>query len=127
VVPPQGQPVGWLQQQVEKVRSFRKLPQNWDSYGAEPPSPAAVFWAEEVLETVSLKGYQSGWVEPSAEGGVMIAFRRGTDFGSIECYNSGSIVAVLSDGHGTIDARTVAPTARSLEDAVSQVGEHIHG
>jgi hypothetical protein len=123
---PRDGPIGWLERQLEKVRGFRRLRRGWDSYGAMPPNPNAVFWAEVVLEAAGLNGYEPEWIEPSVEGGVMVAFRRGTNFASIECYNSGSIVALLSDGRGTIEAHTFSQSTHSIEEALSLVGVHIH-
>src|SRR5215216_5742517 len=73
--------------QLAVLDSFRDLKLGWDSYGAEPPSVAAiqnarrilrVLWEGEVGATIRLS--------PSVEGGVGIIFR-GADkrYADIEC------------------------------------------
>ena len=41
---------------------------------------------------------------PSAEGGVALCFRNGGNFASLECLNTGEVIALTSDGKGNLNA-----------------------
>jgi hypothetical protein len=58
---------------------------------------------------------------------VLIAFRNGDRYGDIECDNDGDIVRLISDGHGTVEARAVAHDPAAIEEATEAVLKHVDG
>jgi hypothetical protein len=126
ITPPraEGVPAPWIREGIERIQQLRFLPRGWDSYDGEPPNGAAIAWAERIVEILGRQDFLPQWIAPSAEGGVMIGFSRGSRFGSIECYNSGSIVGLTSDGQGAIDVWQIAPDDHSIAAAITRVRRH---
>jgi hypothetical protein len=72
-------PESWVQRALDQLGEFAKLGQNWDSYGADPPSPLAIIIASELLRIVDKKfgklAYEQSQpqlVAPCPDGGIQI-------------------------------------------------------
>jgi hypothetical protein len=72
-------PGGWIQEALDKLDDIAKLEQDWDSYGADPPSLLAIFIASNLLLIVdkefSRLAYEQSYpqlVAPCADGGIQI-------------------------------------------------------
>ncbi|MDQ2731987.1 MAG: hypothetical protein M3Y56_10035 [Armatimonadota bacterium] len=72
----------------------------WDSYDAPPPNATARYWAEQMLHLLSEVQFRPDRVAPSVEGGVAIAWRRGSKNANIEFFNSGEILIATRDKMG---------------------------
>jgi len=79
----------WTTEFSKKLRDLSTLPSNWDSYGAEPPNKVALFWAFEILDVLSRKGFSPTTVTPSVENGIGISFIYHNKYADIECFLRG--------------------------------------
>jgi hypothetical protein len=77
-----------------RLSRLAMLPANWDTYGSEVPSAAAVAAAGVIGKAFINFGLIPDAVSPSAEGGVAICFVRNHKYADIECFNSGETLAV---------------------------------
>jgi hypothetical protein len=88
-----------LRVQVEarrKLIDLLRLPNDWNSFGAESPARNAIAVAGRVIDSLIRTNLVPDAVLPSAEGGVAICFVRDNRYADIECLNSGEILAVKS-------------------------------
>jgi len=115
----------WMEEATNTLDALRKLAPNWDSYGAEPPGQDALHRAHEVLEALDAMRFRPDRVAASAEGGVAIAFVREQRYADVECYNSGEILAVTSDGRGRPEVWEVAPN--EIGRTLDRIRDHIDG
>lgn len=60
-------PVTWSGA-FERLRGFRKLKKDWDSYGADPPSEAVCSRVEEILKVLQSIGWEPPSVVPCVDG-----------------------------------------------------------
>lgn len=88
----------WLAQAYKTLAKMRTLSQNWDSYGAPAPNAIAIEAARAVLSVLADTGFLPASIDPSAEGGVCIAFSRAKRYADLECFNTGEVLAVVSIG-----------------------------
>ena len=82
------------------LEELLELTEGWDSYGAAPPSELAVSLASGILRRLNDAGAPLPRTSPSAEDGVCMSFRNGCLYADIECFNSGEVLAAISDGKG---------------------------
>jgi hypothetical protein len=61
----------------ELIRSMWGIEKNWDSYGAEPPNAVSIRGASDFAQRAVMRGLFPERIEPSAEGGIAVAFFRG--------------------------------------------------
>ena len=54
-----------IKEALERIETFRKLEQNWDSYGGYPPRPAAIDMAKKLVG-----GF---FVSPVCDGTIIIS------------------------------------------------------
>jgi hypothetical protein len=76
---------------------------DWDSYGAEPPSPEAIRASKEILEELAGALILPSTIAPSAEGGVSVYFMTGNRTAYVETYNQGSQALVMYDQNGNTE------------------------
>jgi hypothetical protein len=86
---------------IESIDRLLSLPNNWNSYGAPPPSEVAIAATKKILTSLS------GWaivpenVRASAEGGIAIIFSGvGKNRAIIESLNNGEQYVLLYDIDG---------------------------
>jgi hypothetical protein len=82
---------------LKTIESLQKLPQGWDGLNAECPNRTAVNSAKLILVHLFRMKFLPDRITPSVENGVGISFVRGEKYADIECFNSGEILAVISD------------------------------
>lgn len=61
--------------EIHKLNSFLQLPDNWDSYGAQPPSKAAVERAIHFILKLVQKDQLPFFIAPSPNGDILIELR----------------------------------------------------
>jgi hypothetical protein len=59
----------------ERIESFADLPENWDSYGAEPISADTLSAALELVDSIGEAGGQPDWVEATADSTILLQHR----------------------------------------------------
>jgi len=113
----------WLRKALAEVRVLRRLPSDWDTYGAEPPSALAAHNAEDVLWLACGLDLRPDRVAPSSEGGVALTFLgEGRRYGHVECLDSGEIVALVSDGRDRVD---VWDATHSLAQSLGKIRDNL--
>ena len=109
---------------IEKVlNSFWQLERDWNSYGAEPPHRRAMDESIRFSSVAIDLGLTPDRVEPSAEGGVAIAFVRGDRRAIAEFLNDGSWDLLLYDKLGNLKATNVEGV--SFEAAVKEIRDYV--
>jgi hypothetical protein len=110
----------------DKLEQLGKLPNNWNSYGAEAPNVTAQYWAEQILTALLKANLPPLRLKPSAENGVAIIFRSGDKYADIECFNNGSIMAVMSNGAGHPEVWEIFPhDDGEIEHAIRKINGFI--
>jgi hypothetical protein len=108
---------------VRAVEDTRSLCEDWNGYRSEPPSELARELAKGVVLTAA-SVIVPDRVAPSAQGGIGICFYRGNKYADIECFNTGEILATVSDGSGRPQIWEVKP--REIRGALEKIGQHIN-
>lgn len=111
----------WLLKSTRKLQELENLPANWDSYGANPPNSIALFWGRESLTVLFEMNFPPTQITPSVEEGVGICFIRGKKYADIECFNTGEILAVTSDGQGNPNVWEVNPSREELKNSLQRI------
>lgn len=115
----------WFSVSEKKIRELSQLSNDWDSYGAEAPNGKATYWAWQILLELRGLGLAPSSVLPSVEGGVGITFRRDGKYADIECFNTGEILAIQSDGSGQPSAWEVEPGA--IKETLTTIRAYLNG
>jgi hypothetical protein len=77
---------------------------NWNSYGAAPPTAAAIDYARSVLAILGTRLLAPSRILPSADGGVSLIFSSERPTRAvIECLNDGEHLLVLYDLAGRVE------------------------
>jgi hypothetical protein len=66
-----------LKDLVNKLRSFKELKENWDSYGALPPSPATIDAAIRFIRKADRNLLPLYFAAPGPNGELVFEFRNG--------------------------------------------------
>ncbi|MCX7427994.1 MAG: hypothetical protein NTW96_20490 [Planctomycetia bacterium] len=111
----------WLAAAFKRLSRLESLESDWDSYGAEAPHRVSIDAARNVLDVLAEADFEPASVDPSAEGGVCLSFRRGNRYGDIECFNSGEILAVTSSGGDDTRAWEIRGFGQHLETALNEI------
>ena len=114
----------WLPAALSRLQMMRSLPADWSSHEAAPPNAVAIRNAGEVLKALSEFDLQPTHINPSAEEGVCISFRNGKKYADIECFNSGDVLAIISN-ESSETAWDVSE--RGIRSAVVRVNQFITG
>lgn len=115
----------WLREALEKLAQFRALPENWDSYGAEPPNENAAMRAEAALRILHRLNSPPDRLAASAEGGITLSFFHGKKYGDLEFFNTGETLVVTSNGIGTPEVWEVAEDNASLSNALEKIRDFV--
>ncbi|MCY3022908.1 MAG: hypothetical protein NTW87_28350 [Planctomycetota bacterium] len=117
----------WFAAAERALRDMREIKHNWNGYGSEAPNACALQNAEDVLDVLADEDFDLAPtnVVPSADNGVGISFRNGERYALIECYNTGEIAAVVSNGPGHADSWDVAPA--ELRQTIERFHDHLRG
>lgn len=98
---------------LEETKGLSQFAQNWDSYGAMPPSSQSIGAAIDFLVSGSGADFLPVRALPSAEGGVALRFVSGDKRALVEFLNAGSVEVMLYD-----EAGTLSPDIEGLRDTV---------
>ena len=112
---------------AKELESLKNLSPNWDSYGAEPPNPTAISRLESVLDLLTNVGLTPTKIVPSAEGGAAVCFINGAKYADIECFNNGTVLAVLSTGRGTPEAWEVGAVKTAIWNTLERIRDFHRG
>jgi hypothetical protein len=115
----------WLGSVAKRLSEISVLKDNWDGFGAERPGVFAIGAARNSLQALAEANLQPSSVDPSAEGGVCISFRRNGRYADIEFFNNGEILAVTSTGHNDSKVWQV-DRGRSLPVAIEKIRRFIN-
>lgn len=105
----------------ERLTSTALLSSNWDSYGAEPPSPESRKIARRILQLLQKQRVSPTRLVPSAEGGIGIIFWGKSIYADIECLNSGEILTAKYRGKGTPVIQEIGHSDAELIAAIEQI------
>lgn len=108
----------------DKLTALSQLSTDWDSYGAEAPNGRATYGASLVLSEMSYLDLAPASILPSVEGGIGITFRRNGKYADIECFNTGSIFAIQSDGNDLLSAWKVSPG--EIREALTKIRDYLN-
>ncbi len=87
----------WLQDALRTLAAIEKLPDNWDSNGAEAPNQVAIQNSGLVLTQLDKDNLKPSLIEPSTDDAVCIGFWSGSRYADVECFNDGEILAMTHD------------------------------
>lgn len=73
-----------LDECLARLEEFRGLKTNWDSYGAEPMTDAAIRQVRAIVEWVYEQGWGVSLVVPCPNGGTQLEFDVGSDSLEVE-------------------------------------------
>lgn len=87
----------WITRFSTELRRFRDLPGDWSGHGAAAPNNAAIVEASAVLEILWSEFHiKPARIAPSLDEGVLISILGAHGRATIECFNSGEIVASVT-------------------------------
>jgi hypothetical protein len=118
----------WQKEFSYKLQELRQLPDNWNGYGSAAPNKKAKQNVQAVLAV--LHGMEESLtpagISASAEEGIAITFEKGKQYGFVECFNDGDIVAAYSDGKGKRKIWLVRDLDKGIEDALGIIGDFLN-
>ncbi|MEQ9588018.1 MAG: hypothetical protein RJS97_08700 [Parvibaculaceae bacterium] len=113
----------WLLSRLLELQKLRSMPAIWESTEADPPNDTALQHAAEVLDRFAAVDLEPNRISPSIEEGVCLSCRDGMLYADIECFNTGEIMAAMSDGnHPTV---VTVLDAAAIRDTVEQIAAFI--
>lgn len=117
----------WLKRFNDDLQALAALESDWDSYGSQPPNMTAIELARTVLEVLAEMGLMPLSLAPSPDEGVSISFLKGKRLAAIECFNTGEIVAVTSDGSGSPRVWGVGVDREAIREALEEMRDFVGG
>ena len=87
----------WFSQAFARISELQKLKTDWDTYGSEAPNDTAAHLTRKVLRHLLDEGFEPSSLSPSSDGGLCVSFRKSDRYGDVECFNSGEVMAIVSD------------------------------
>lgn len=111
----------WSVQAIRRISDLAKLQQGWDASDAEPPNRSAIDSAKKVLEILERYDLEPSRIDPSVEDGITISFLRGDLYADIECFNSGTVLAVHSDRRSQPVVWDITSDEQDLSAAVNRI------
>lgn len=111
----------WFVDSLHRLHEVATLRDNWNSYGALVPNEIALAHAQSVLHELSDLDFEPSRIDPSAENGVCLSFRVANRYADIECFNSGDVLAITSEGSGQPQVWEVNATSDDLRTAIARI------
>jgi hypothetical protein len=102
-----------------------KLSDDWDSYGAERPSPHTVELTLRLLNKLRHELFLPVRLIPSAEGGIAAYFKADDRVSYLEYRNSGEVILAMYDQHSEPDVRELTENDADESRAIALIREHI--
>jgi hypothetical protein len=87
----------WLISLNQIIEDCGTLKEGWDGDHAEIPGWLAVKHAKEIVCRCWTISFKPTKILPSVEGGIAISFESTGKYADMECFNTGDILAVVSD------------------------------
>jgi hypothetical protein len=84
------------------------LPPQWSEETFEAPSTRVSKSADCTLRLLAELGLEPSWLQPSAEGGISIAFARDGRYAEIQFLNRGEIITTRSEGAESLSENLVS-------------------
>jgi len=84
----------------DEIRGFADLPVGWDSYGAHPPSAAAIQRALDFLGVIEEFDFQPEWVVPTSDESILLRFPTDDGVQEWEFHSTGQVSAMIQDEAG---------------------------
>lgn len=109
----------------KKLRKLARLSNNWDTYGSEAPSAAAISSALEIGVTFIKLGLIPDVTTPSSEGGIALCFVRNNKYADVEFFNSGSIIGVRHSPQDDPKAWTITRDNAAIESAYTIISQYL--
>jgi hypothetical protein len=110
----------WLSKALRRIATIQKLHDNWNSYGAESPNFKAAQMARVALQMLEEADCKPSQIDPSADGGICIAFEAEGMFADVECFNTGEILASVSKDGEEADIWAIGDE-RDLAEAINKI------
>lgn len=118
---------GWMQWASERLDEIAKLGPDWDSYGADPPSPLAIAIAYELLLIVDINfgrvAYEQSQpqvVAPRADGGIQIEWGTRPIEIAVHADPTGALGYLFKDQQGSVPTYEEVPSA-SLDKIIQLI------
>ncbi|NJM46256.1 MAG: hypothetical protein HC860_08800 [Alkalinema sp. RU_4_3] len=115
----------YLSEQLKTVENLQQLPQGWDGLNAETPNKTSVDAAKSVLMSLFQMELIPDHITASVENGVGISFVRGEKYADIECFNSGEILAVISDRHSSPTVWEITNIPQDITLSLSKISDSL--
>jgi hypothetical protein len=113
---------GFNQARAE-LQELAFLSSDWNSYGSARPTFETRKSALHLIEKFESTSLPSPRVNPSADGGVAIEFRLGTQKAILEILNSGEFVAGTYSTHGPTEAWEFDLT--TVDQTIERIRNHL--
>jgi len=114
------------------IEGLPPLPNGWGNFArlladpryrsTERPNARALYWTERVARTAAQLGLEPDRIATSVEGGAAVCFVRSRAYADIECFNSGDVVAVVSDGRNR-EVWEIDPNSGEIARALQRIRE----
>lgn len=118
-----------IQTQFIQLRSSlamqSKLNDDWDSYGAERPSPHTVELTLRLLNKLRHELFLPVRLIPSAEGGIAAYFKAADRVSYLEYRNSGEVILAMYDQESEPDIRELTENDDDESRAIALIRRHI--
>lgn len=102
-----------------------KLSDDWNSYGAERPSPHTVELTLRLLNRLRHELFLPARLIPSAEGGIAAYFKADDRVSYLEYRNSGEVILAMYDQHSEPDVRELTENDADESRAIALIREHL--
>jgi hypothetical protein len=116
----------WVTKGLQRIARLGTIGESWHESEAPPPNSEAMEGARKVLKTLASFGVEPAEIDPSADGGICIAFYGSKRRANIECFNTGEVFgATVAGDHmptvwEVIDERSLADSIRNIYNFVRQ-------
>jgi len=95
--------------------------------GAERPSRSALTWGYVALQQFLHDNFLPTRVVASAEGGVAICFVHGDKYSDVECFNSGTVLGVVTNRRNRPNAWEIQPSESHIAQAAATIQQFFLG
>ena len=109
----------------QKLDLAGSLPENWNTYGSEPPNEVATSLALAVLQSLEKVSLPPSALTPSSEGGIAIAFVNGAKRALLETYNTGEVVAATYSSESEPQVWEFKFNESGLQSAIDEIRVHL--
>ena len=105
----------WVIDSFKTLLSYKKLPENWDSYGSPPPTEEAINSAQIILFLASSKGLNAPFMRPLSGGGIQISWKEKTRELDLAILKNGNVDFLKCEKDDVIGEEQAVPSDRLRE------------